>query len=332
MTLPKMLTHEVSMSLREGSICPSCGDGRLISSETENGLRYWCPSCATTHSASVNRWRQKYSRQLPSSDTHDTFTSIERLDTEGNISVNYVVDVDTNSREDADRVFQKVQEYAGNVVQLHFSGNKGYHIVIPYEKWSYHNGQWPNVFKVLAELLDISDVADTAIYMPRGMLRVPGSYHSVSGKHKELLIDCDHDAAVKDSWKTLVETAEERATTTYPTKDAAEASTFELLSHFTPPCIQNLWLNGIPHEGSRHATYLHLISFYYRRGDAQEETLELLQDFAEEFSENTNTSEAIRVSEAERLTRSAYRSGLGFDCERGQSIGVCEDTCPLFKP
>lgn len=325
-----MLTHEVSLSLREGSLCPSCGEGRLGLQEHSEGAKYWCPTCEAKYSIAVNRWRQKYGKPIPISSTHDTFASLEKVDSEGTTWVEFAIDVDTRSRADADRVLLNVQNKAGKVVEMYASGNKGYHIQIPFGTWSYKNPQWPNVFKALAELLDISDVVDTAIYMPRAMLRVPNSFHTVSGKRKELLVAAEH-TALNNSWLELVKQAEEHAFDKRYSASSGEGTKFEFLSHFTPPCIQNLWLNGLPHDGSRHQSYLHLISFYYRRGDSENEAEQLVRDFAEEFNQNTSTSEKVRVSEAERLTRSAYRSGLGFDCGRGQSLGVCEDTCPLFN-
>lgn len=328
------LTHEVSISFQEGSLCLECGDDKLHADKVGEGGRpiLVCYNCGAEHESLFRRWRSLYPR-VPESDKYDVFRSLEKIDTQGNLTVEFAVDIDGGGGDTLQEVHEKLVAVAGDVFDVYESGSKGYHLHIPYEKWRYANADWPAVFRRLAENLDMLGVIDTAIYMNKAMFRVEGSVNSKSGKPKALLHKGSLSAPLP-TWEEAVKRAEEEA----PKGQKYVASNkpvsqepFHLLKQYTPPCIAKLWLDGIPAPGTRHQVYLHLISYYFRRGDSEEECVENMNIFAQEFGENTNTPLAMREHEAERLTRHAYSHGVTFECTKGETLGICEVSCKLYR-
>jgi hypothetical protein len=241
----------------------------------------------------------------------------------------FAVDIDTGKLEDAETAYQALVSVSGPVVQMYFSGAKGYHLVIPLETWHYRGANWPSVFRKLTELLGIDGLCDRSIYKHRAMLRAPNTTNTKTGKPKTLLRDAS-STTVDPAWDALVLQAQQQAAHD-PTPLMPDDEPWFFLQEFQPPCITKLWLNGLPYQGSRHLAYLHLASYYIRRGDAQIEANQYLEDYASIFEFNTETPEAARVSAAKRIVQSAYNNGLRFVCERGETLRVCEDTCLLYN-
>ena len=329
--MSSVLTHQVSVSLHERSICPYCGEGTMHVEPMPDGRReaLKCHACDYVEHTPFRRWRMLYPN-VPQSPNRDVFRSLEKLDPHGNLTVEFAADIDGASQEAVGVVHEKLKRTAGDVFDVYSSGSKGFHIQLPYEKWRYANPKWPAVFRRLAEHLDMLDVIDTAIYMPNAMLRVEGSVNTKSGRRKTLIHKGTLDAPLP-AWDELVAQAEREAPQPKGGTNTREHGEFKLLKEYTPPCIQALWLDGLPAPGTRHLAYLHLISYHQRRGDDEDTCLENMKTFAEEFSENTNSPLPARLREAERLTSLAYRQGISFDTDRCHALGLSKEDCKLCE-
>lgn len=322
------LRYEVVVSLDAGAICPNCSEGRL--EEVYEASRRWlkCPTCSTRHSPTTHRSTLRYPL-VPSADGYDVYARLYVTTDDGVDHTMFAVDIDTGSYADAERVYGLLTDAAGPVVQWYHSGAKGYHLVIPLETWAYSHPNWPTVFKALIRRLGIEDVCDPSIYKHRALLRVPGTTNTKTGKRKTLLVNASSDD-VKPEWEELVRQAEEEAAHQPSSSvDTATVEPWQFLQEFSPPCVSKLWLSGLPSQGSRHLAYVHLTSYYVRRGDAQEEAVRHLTEFAVIHGENTDSPEATRIHAAQRIIQSAYRNGLSFVCQRGMDLGVCEEACPI---
>ena len=320
------LRYEVVVSLEAGAVCPGCSEGRL--EEVHEPRRHLvCPVCQHRAKAGVHRLSLRYPL-IPSVDGYDVYARLYVTSPDETSYTMFAVDVDTGSYADAERVYGLLTDAAGPVVQWYHSGAKGYHLVIPLETWSYSSPNWPAVFRALVELLDIQNVADPSIYKHRAMLRVPGTVNTKTGKRKTLLVNAQ-STRIRPEWEELVRKAEKMAPNLYSRETVAMGEPWTLLQEFNPPCVSKLWLQGLPYKGSRHLAYVHLASFYARRGDAQDEAAYHLSEFARIHGEHTDTPEAARVDAAQRIIRSAYRTGLSFVCQRGRDLGVCEEACPI---
>lgn len=322
-----ILTHEVAVGLLEGSQCRVC-DAHYAQEQNELGHPYLiCYACEDMVTYPFRRWRMRYP-SLPFAENRDVFASLEKLSTAKEVSATYACDVDTGSLADAEKVHSTLKALAGDVFDIYDSGNKGYHIVLPYEVFAYKNPAWYRTFRALAENLEILSVVDSSIYKPTALLRAPDTINTKSGRVKTLI---QRRGGIEPSaeWFEAVAEAENSAARVNGRTQEGERTPFALLQNYVPPCIQHLLLDGLPGPGTRHEATLHLISYYYRKGEDEAAALSELEFFAADNP--TSTPQATRLAEAERLTQHAYAHGIGFRCERAQALGICEAACKLAK-
>ena len=322
-----ILTHEVGVGLLEGSQCRVC-DGHYVKDNEPDGAPFlFCYTCEDKVPRPFKRWRMRYPK-IPHAPNQDVFASLEKLSTDKELSAMYACDVDTGSLADAERVHSVLKALAGDVFDIYNSGNKGYHIVLPYEVFAYKNPNWAWVFRALAENHDILSVVDSSIYKPNALLRVPDTVNTKSGRAKTLIQRRGGDELSAEWFEAVAEAEASAGEVRFRTQEG-DKTPFALLQHYMPPCVQRLLLDGLPGPGTRHEATLHLISYYYRKGEDEDAAQSELEFFA---TDNTTSTPLItRLAEAERLTSHAYSHGTNFNCERAQDLGICEETCKLAK-
>lgn len=103
------------------------------------------------------------------------------------------------------------------------------------------------------------------------------------------------------------------------------------LTKILPPCVQTLYIDGIPTPGTRNQVYHILASYYRARGVSLEEATDMLEEYALLHNANTRTSERGRVKAARSTVNAVYRNEHKFSCREVRELGLCVTTCPLWK-
>ena len=187
-------------------------------------------------------------------------------------------------------------------LELFFSGNKGFHVIVPCEVFQAF--AFPHMFAFNRKLAEIAartvDGIDLSVYTGRRLWRLANSLHRQSRRYKipltyEELRDISMDGILAlarkprpDDSYALVKTCQEaiqwfrQATKGYSRRAPAGPSTSSTKSLFSngwrmPPCIKRIEVAVVP-DGIRHALYLAMSRYYRFLNMHPEEILERLRN------------------------------------------------------
>lgn len=243
-------------------------------------------------------------------------------------------------------VFRMIAEL--NVVpRIYFSGNKGFHVVLPYPIVHPHCHY---IVRGIVERIggDLKTL-DKAVYRPRSMFRLPGSPASIAGYFKtqltreelfnasvadirrlssirqtRLIEECDLAKIDESAISTLIEDAHHQiAFMDEPSK------TQQGLQPFLTPCLKHLLTIGAP-EGSRNKA-IFILSKFFKASEVDIETArEIMLRHKHLMDMDQNREASIST-----VLRSVYRSPrpVMMGCKRGSDAELmrefCSDMCPF---
>jgi hypothetical protein len=240
------------------------------------------------------------------------------------------------------------------MVQIYFSGSKGFHILVEPEVFGIEPRQNLNEqYKTIASELNkqtIYKTIDVRIYDRRRLFRFPNSINAKTGLHKVPIRQKDLRGI---TLKKIQEYASEPREIEWmePAFIEKAKSEFEriLLIHRLReskrknknskvklpiekrellPCVNNILEEGVA-KGSRNNTSVALASSLYQSGFDQEEVISTL------LAWNERNNPPLRESEVYTTARSAYSlvmSGKGYGCTFFKDHDLCiGQKCPVFN-
>ena len=236
-------------------------------------------------------------------------------------------------------------------VRIYFSGNKGFHIIIPHIVFGIQPCQDLNAkYKIIALELNkhtINKTVDTRIYDKKRLIRLPHTINAKSGLYKvpmteeilrastyqsmrlyansdkninvvEAMLVNESRQAFHDMTKIKPKIRKERDNTSFVNPN------FEI-----PPCIKYIYANGAM-EGGRNNTLIILSSALLQKGLELEECIDKMHEWNEDKNEP-----ALEHSEVELTVRSAYKNlvdGRRYGCASISEIGACVgEHCKLYN-
>lgn len=237
-------------------------------------------------------------------------------------------------------------------IRLYFSGNKGLHIIVPYEVFDIKPTKNLNIlYRNMAEEISKNaknNTIDLKIYDNKRLFRMINSRHQKSGLYK---IELNH----QEVRKCTLEEIQNLAKMPRPYKAEKNASVvaqargqFKLLERrleekilkratrsasgpskpldFTPPCIEHL-LNNQVGEGQRNCTVAVLTSFLHQQQIAMDEARDRLEEW-----NYKQCSPPMEDGEIENTLNSVYNGGYSYGCSTARILSVCDkEKCPMGK-
>lgn len=238
-----------------------------------------------------------------------------------------------------------------NMLQIYFSGNKGFHVVVPHEAL----GLKPclninDIHKRAAMFFKVqfsADTLDTGIYDRRRLFRLPNSINAKSGLHKvPVTIGQLHEFSREQmtEWageprpfqfvvpRYIPEAARQfagivRIKETHKEKPKKKIEIPKKKQRMLP-CVDSILRSSIP-KGSRNRTMVALASSIMQAGYDFEETLEIIEEW------NQQNDPPVSDHEVQVTVWSAAReieNGRGWGCSSFRELGFCVgDTCRVRK-
>ena len=240
-----------------------------------------------------------------------------------------------------------------NMIEIYFSGNKGFHIVIPWQILGLQPDAELNVkFKMIAKLVAKQCNAkhvDMGIYDRKRLFRIPGSINKKSGLYKvplsysqlmefslQEIIDWareprDYDIDAPQLVKKSAEHYKEvfrREKLKAKLKQARKKKEFKIPEKRKKllPCVVEILKTGAA-KGQRNNTTVALASSLMQSGVKRDEVEDIILDW--------NQANEPPLSESEIVTTisSAYRTlsnGMGYGCQTFKDLGYCVGkTCKI---
>lgn len=258
-----------------------------------------------------------------------------------------------NAREDVIHTlsfFNVVYHIPKEETRIYFSGNKGFHLIIPGEILGIKPQKELNeVFKIIAEQVSnysLHKTIDLKIYDSKRLFRVPNSINSKTNLYKILLTPDELKNLSEKDIRTLATkprniVPSNKATTNtfamaqfrnaelkYEDKKKeldAKAKVHHGTLKIVPPCIKNILENGAE-KGSRNVTIACLTSFYKSYGKSMEETIEYLSEW------NSRNVEPTPDRELRNTIKSIFLGDKYYGCSTLSIITECnKEECGLIK-
>lgn len=235
-------------------------------------------------------------------------------------------------------------------IRLYFSGNKGFHIIIPHVVFGIQPCKDLNSkYKTIALEIKkhtLNQTIDTAIYDKKRLIRLPHTINGKTGLYKvplteeilrastynsiKLYASCDRSIEVTEA--SLIETCRLAFNEMTKPKEKVKRKTntnFVNPNFEIPLCVKYIYANGAI-QGSRNNTLIILASALLQKGMELEECIDRMNEWNEEKNEP-----ALNSSEVEATVRSAYRNlvdGRRYGCASIQELGMCVgQQCKLYK-
>ena len=234
------------------------------------------------------------------------------------------------------------------MIEVYFSGNKGFHLVIPYQVLGLKPDAELNMkFKQVAQLVIKQCNAkhiDTGIYDRKRLFRIPNTINAKSGLYKvpmtyEQLETMNLDDVIE--WASIPRDFPFEA----PALSLKSAMHYKAMFKKKPvekkkekkafripqkrkrllPCVVEILKNGAE-KGQRNNTTVALASSLMQSGIPRDETEDIILDW------NQSNDEPLKESEISITVSSAYRTlcnGMGFGCQKFKDLGYCIDTCKI---
>lgn len=236
---------------------------------------------------------------------------------------------------------------------IYFSGNKGFHLVIPFMNLGYiAQAKLNEEYKNLAlHYKKISPFVDTKIYDDRRLFRIPNTINDKSGFYKvPLTIEqvnrfsleemCRYANSPKkniipvyingncgeynyDKAKAIVKQINKETKQVIDSYKRNYTSTYTD-SESLPPCIEEM-LNTVHYEGNRNQILVMLASSLFQYGCESQDVLSYLLTWAEtHFDPMPNITEMTRTIQS---AQSELSMGRRYGCTSAISLGFCNGTC-----
>lgn len=248
-------------------------------------------------------------------------------------------------------VLVNIWKIPAKMIQIYFSGNKGFHVIVPYKTLGLKPCQNINdVLKRAAMFFKVqfsADTLDTAIYDRRRLFRLPNSINAKSGLYK---VPITPQQLHEFSQEQMMEWAKEpRAHSFIVPRYVPEAAAqfanivrmqapqkakpkkkLEIPKDKQPmlPCVDHLLRTSIS-KGSRNRTMVALASSIMQAGYTQEETEEIIEQW------NTQNDPPVGAHELRTTVWSAAReieNGRGWGCNSFREMGFCVgDKCKIRR-
>lgn len=236
-----------------------------------------------------------------------------------------------------------------DMIEIYFSGNKGFHLVIPYQVLGLKPDAELNIkFKQVAQLVVKQCNAkhvDTGIYDRKRLFRIPNSINAKSGLYKVPMTYGQLESMTLDELIEWASAPREfpfaspeyslRSAIHYkalfnkkPVKKVKEKKAFKIPQKRKRllPCVVEILKNGAQ-KGQRNNTTVALASSLMQSGIPRNETEDIILDW------NQNNDEPLKESEIVTTISSAYRSlcnGMGYGCQKFRDLGYCTgETCKI---
>ena len=281
---------------------------------------------------------------------------IDEAELYGNLYLDFDDHEDINkAREDVIRTlsFLKiVYKIPNDQVKIYFSGNKGFHLVVPKEILGIKpNKNLNGIFKTIAEQIktfSVNKTIDLKIYDNKRLFRVPNSMHTETHLYKIIL---KPEEIYNLSVKQIKELAKQprnlqlninpilnpvannqylEAVKLYE-KNMSEQNKrkkgfrYKKTLNVIPECITNILENGAE-EGYRNITIACLTSFYRESGKTLEETIELIDQW------NSRNTKPTPTREMTTTIKSIFYGNKTYGCTTLQNITKCNKSdCKLIK-
>lgn len=259
-----------------------------------------------------------------------------------------------NAREDIIHTlsfFKIVYKIPEDQMKIYFSGNKGFHLIVPKEILGVKPYKNLNkVFRVIAEQVNrfsIHKTVDLKIYDNKRLFRTPNSINGKTGLYKIAITPNELRTYTKEQIYALAQKPRDltfpivfimNPTAHYQYEHAvkeAEKQEKELgkknnvrynrTLKVTPYCIQKILENGAT-EGSRNITIACLTSFYKSSGKSLNETIELVRSWNERNVKPTPEREMLAT------IKSIFLGNKTYGCNTLRTITECnEQECSLKK-
>ncbi len=248
-------------------------------------------------------------------------------------------------------VLVNIWKIPSNMLQIYFSGNKGFHVVVPHEVLNLKPCQNINdVLKRVAMFFKVqfsADTLDTAIYDRRRLFRLPNSINSKSGLYKVPITFKQLHEFSQEQMKEWakeprqypfvvprhIPEAAKQFTNIVRIKETHKAKPKKKLEipkdkQQMLPCVDHLLRTSIP-KGSRNRTMVALASSIMQAGYDYDETMEIIEEW------NEQNDPPVSSRELRTTVWSAAReieNGRGWGCNSFREMGFCVgDKCKIRR-
>lgn len=249
-----------------------------------------------------------------------------------------------------------------DTIQLYFSGNKGFHIIIDHQvlniqpQVSLHR-KHKQIASTLKQGHHLTTI-DLNIYTNRRLCRNVNKKHPESGLYKIALTPAQLDDSI---YRILALAKEVQPVPRYSTLYNEKASCYyNKLISYTPintspqyslllgqatgfkntdnkwlfPCINHYYRVGLDSVVERHIITGALSCYFKRVEQLDEETnLKLCLEWNEKFAHLSNDTPEGREDDVRCQVRTIYENDYTFECQKGWLSDVlkryCDDSCPL---
>ena len=248
-------------------------------------------------------------------------------------------------------VLVNIWKIPSNMLQIYFSGNKGFHVVVPHEilnlKPCVNVNETIKRAVMFFKVQFSASALDTAIYDRRRLFRLPNSINAKSGLYK---VPITFKQLHEFSQEQMMEWAKEPKAYPFvaPKYIAEAANQFASIVRIREtqkakpkkkveipkdkqkmlPCVDHILRTSIS-KGSRNRTMVALASSIMQAGYTQEETQEIIEQW------NEQNDPPLEAHELRTTVWSAAReieNGRGWGCSSFREMGFCVgDTCKLQR-
>ena len=232
-----------------------------------------------------------------------------------------------------------------NLIKIYFSGNKGFHVIVPYQVFNIKADTKLNIkYKKLVQLISKEynlTRLDIKIYDKKRLFRIPNSVNSKSNLRK---IPLNFDYFLNSSFKDIITLAKSKQKDIFyesfiikqaeqvfnylftPTKSSSKKQTkFNTTKDIKElmPCIESILKTSVG-EGKRNSTSVILASSLFQLNKTKEEIVNILFDW------NMNNSPPLHERELLSTINSAesmYKHNKKYGCNAIKDLGMCINNC-----
>lgn len=276
------------------------------------------------------------------------------------------IDYDIHTKADYEKVrkdtikiilyFQSYLKIDPNDIEIYFSGNKGFHILIdskiigmiPCTDLNIIYKEW---VKYVSYIMDI-DTVDLKIYDRKRLFRIPNTINKKTGLYKiqitiQELYTLSYDEII-DLAKKPRPLLKKKKIFNLKAGQYFYSKTKELLTKRKElqnnritrmhnkifkkegkilPCIALLLKMDCP-KGERNSKTILLASAIFQTGKSMEETLEIVKRWNEE---NTDPLPLKEIETTVRSAHTMYSNNKGYGCTHIKELGLCDKNCSILK-
>lgn len=233
-------------------------------------------------------------------------------------------------------------------IQVYFSGNKGFHVIVDAEVFGIEPSQNLNdIYRAIAhdlKKITLFKTVDTGIYDRVRLFRLPNSVNGTTGLYK---VPVDYEFVRNSTYEEMIEYASMPREVEYPEAKLVREAARKLQEAFNKhkeeeqivnrvagvytgakkgdvlPCIKNM-LNAPAAQGTRNTTTVVMASSLAQNGIEYAQANEMLIEW-----NNTHNMPKLSDKEVTRTVKSAYDElghGKAYGCRAIKELGACVPT------